>query len=69
MVFINLNNCVYFTTEFLNWKSNTNLKDCVLKDSLRTAVNYFIEGLEKKFPSLFVIHTLSKFYAFNLKKW
>ena len=53
------NDFFIFFTEFLNWKSYTSIKDCILKESLHAAALNFIEGLETKFGHLFVTHTLS----------
>ena len=49
-----------FLKEFLNWKSHTSLKDCVLKENLNAALIHYIQELETKFGQLLVTHALSK---------
>ena len=65
-------NLKIWSEEFLNWKSFTDLNECVLKDTLYKAVQYFLLKLEKKYESTLVKHILSKqifdFFFFNFCK-
>ena len=47
--------------EFLNWKSYTNLSECILKDTLTGSVVYFVNCLESKYGKKLVKHILSEF--------
>lgn len=54
-------NVKIWSEEFLNWKSFTSIDECVLKDTLVKAVQYFLLKLEKKYEPTLVKHVLCKF--------
>ncbi|CAF0731081.1 unnamed protein product [Brachionus calyciflorus] len=51
-------NVKLWSEEFLNWKSFTPNSECILKDTLYRAVQYFLVKLENKFESKLVKHIL-----------